>query len=175
MSDLTAEILAALITLHGQNLWATELAFDGGVRRCDFWTISANGSAGFDAIAYEIKISRADFRRDSASKQRQARLFSDRFFYVTPLGLVTPEEVPDWAGLIELNSGKLRTRVHAPRRDKDAPTWQLLVSLIRNSGEIRRDSDARTKELIYLRRQIAESKEKLRARGISPWEVGITT
>lgn len=175
MSDTTAEILAALAAAQGTNLWASELAFDGGVRRCDFWTISPNGSAGFDATAYEIKISRSDFRRDSFAKQRQARLFSDRFFYVAPNGLLTPEEIPDWAGLIEFELGKLKTRVPAPRRDKDAPTWQLLVSLIRNSREIRRDTDLRTKELISLRRQVGEASTKLRARGIQPWEVGLHT
>ena len=91
-TDLTGEILAALVA-DGESkdcIWASELAFDGGARRCDFWTVSANSSAGFQAVAYEIKISRADFRRDTHAKQRQARLFSDRFYSVSYTHLTLP-------------------------------------------------------------------------------------
>ena len=82
--NLTEEILEALVRSVGDAIFATELAFCQGARRCDFWTISANSSAGFKARAYEIKISRQDFKRDTAIKQREARLFSDQFYYVAP-------------------------------------------------------------------------------------------
>lgn len=171
--DLTGEILEALRTRHADSLWASELAFDGGARRCDFWTISANSSAGFQATAHEIKISRADFKRDTHAKQRQARLFSDRFYYVTPVGLIRPEELPDWAGLIEFADGVLTHRFPAPYRDKDAPTWQLVVSLIRNSGEIRRDTDVLRKEVLQVRRALKNAKAAIEKRGIKAWEVGL--
>lgn len=58
---------------------------------------------------YEIKISRADFFNDFR-KQRYGdnkhNLFSqgkgdcNRFYFVTPKGLIRPEEVPKYAGLI---------------------------------------------------------------------------
>lgn len=172
-TDLTSEILAALAAKAEDAIWASELAFDGGARRCDFWTISANASAGFQAIAYEIKISRADFRRDTHAKQRQARLFSDRFYYVAPKGLIKPDEVPDWAGLYEFNDGALSMKVPAPHRDKDAPTWQLVVSLIRNSGMIRRDTDLLRKENAMLKRRMTAAQEAVRAKGLSPWQVGL--
>lgn len=172
-SDLTGEILAALVTAQQDAIWASELAFDGGARRCDFWTISANGSAGFQAVAYEIKISRSDFRRDNHAKQRQARLFSDRFYYVAPKGLIKTEELPDWAGLMEFSEGALSTRVPAPHRDKDAPTWQLVVSLIRNSGEIRRDTDGLRKENAFMKRRMAEAARLIEAKGRKAWEFGL--
>lgn len=173
VTDQAGQILGALVARHGDGIWATELAFSGGARRSDFWTISPNGSSGYLAIAYEIKVSRADFKRDSSIKQREARLFSDRFYYVTPLGLLARDEVPDWAGLIEFDAGKLATRVHAPLRDKDAPTWELLVSLIRNSGEIRRDSDLVRRERNALKHSLEAAAKSLSAAGIEPWRHGI--
>lgn len=174
-TDLTGEILAALVA-DGESkdcIWASELAFDGGARRCDFWTISANSSAGFQAVAYEIKISRADFKRDTHAKQRQARLFSDRFYYVAPRGLIKPDDLPDWAGLIEFGDGALSMKVPAPHRDKDAPTWQLVVSLIRNSGIIRRDTDTLRKENAFLKRKMEEAARLIEAKGRKAWEFGL--
>lgn len=170
---LTGEILDALVAKTGDSIWASELAFDGGARRCDFWTISANGSTSFSATAYEIKVSRADFRRDTHTKQRQARLFSDRFYYVAPKGLIKPDELPDWAGLMEFSEGALSMRVPAPHRDKDAPTWQLVVSLIRNSGEIRRDTDIMRKENAWMKKRMAEAANLIRAKGGQPWAFGL--
>lgn len=170
---LTAEILDALAAKQEDAIWASELAFDGGARRCDFWTISANSSAGFQAVAYEIKISRADFKRDTHAKQRQARLFSDRFYYVAPRGLIAPSDLPDWAGLMEYSDGNLSMIVPAPYRDKDAPTWQLVVSLIRNSGMIRRDTDLLRKENNDLKRRMRYAAETIEAKGRKAWEFGL--
>lgn len=167
------EILDALVAQTGDAIFATELAFCGGSRRCDFWTISANSSAGFKARAYEIKVSRADFRRDTSLKQREARLFSDQFFYVAPAGLLKPEEVPDWAGLIEYSEGKLKTAVPAPYRDKDAPTWELVVSLIRNSGQVNRDTDLLKLRLREAERKISHARRAIENAGRKAWEFGL--
>jgi hypothetical protein len=171
--DLTGRILDALVEKAGDAIWASELAFDGGARRCDFWTISANGSSGFLATAYEIKISRADFRRDTHAKQRQARLFSDRFYYVAPKGLLKPDDLPDWAGLYEWTEDGLTMTVAAPFRDKDGPTWQFVVSLIRNSGVVRRDTELIRKENSDLRRRMKNAAEAIKAKGRQPWEFGL--
>lgn len=167
------DILAVLIAEAGDAIFATELAMSGGDRRCDFWTISPNGSHGFRATAYEIKVTRQDFRRDHAGKQREARLYSDRFFYVTPPGMVLPQEVPDWAGLIECHGDRTKTIVHAPLRDKDAPSWQFVVSLIRNSGKVNRDTDALKQRLRAAERQVRAAKAKLQEEGFQPWQFGI--
>lgn len=166
-------VIEALVKRHSKEIWATELAFDGGARRCDFWALSAHASKGFRAVAYEVKISRSDFKRDSYEKQRQARLFSDQFYYATPPGLLEKDQIPDWAGLVEIRSGKAVNVVQAPLRDKDGPTWQLVASLIRNSGEIRRDADLVRQERNFLRRKMAEAYDKLRANGLEPWRYGI--
>jgi hypothetical protein len=170
---LAQQIVEALAASLGDAIYATELAFCQGIRRCDLWTISANSSAGFKARAYEVKISRADFRRDNAIKQREARLFSDQFFYVTPAGLLKPDEVPDWAGLIEYTDGSFKTIIPAPYRDKDAPTWELVVSLIRNSGNVNRDTDLLKLRLRAADRKIAFACKALKNKGHSPWEFGL--
>lgn len=170
---LAQEIVEALAASFGDCIFATELAFCQGARRCDLWTISANSSAGFKARAYEVKISRADFRRDTAIKQREARLFSDQFFYVAPAGIIKPDEVPDWAGLIEYDGGEFRTVVSAPYRDKDAPTWELVVSLIRNSGNVNRDTDLLKLRLRDAERKISRAKAAIENAGRKAWEFGL--
>lgn len=170
---LAQEIVEALAASLGDAIFATELAFCQGARRCDLWTISANSSAGFKARAYEIKISRADFRRDTAIKQREARLFSDQFYYVTPAGLIRPDELPDWAGLIEYADGQFKTVIGAPYRDKDAPTWELVVSLIRNSGNVNRDTDLLKLRLRDAERRLSHARKAIEAAGRKPWEFGL--
>lgn len=139
-TDKTEAILEALKQRHRAEIWAVELALSSGARRCDFWSLHPHASKGYLARAYEIKVSRSDFRRDTPKKQRDARLFSDEFYYVTPPGLVNVDEVPDWAGLMEWDGERWRVPISAPRRDKDAPSWELVVSIMRNSGDIRRDT-----------------------------------
>ena len=155
MSDKekTEAILNYLKSISNKSIWAEELFMASGVRRCDFWTLSPHTSKGYTATAYEIKVSRQDFKKDTYDKQRYARLYSDYFFYVAPKGLVAKEEIPDWAGLIEYNfdTKSIKHTVKAPRRDKDAPSWELVVSIIRNSGDVRRDTDILKDEISRLK------------------------
>lgn len=68
-----------------------------------------------ETIALEIKVSRADFRRDTPEKRRRWQQATDRFAYVAPHGLIAKEEVPEGCGLIEYyGSGVLNWTVKAP-------------------------------------------------------------
>lgn len=131
---------------HKKDLVFEELRLSSGFAlqsRVDLWAINVAPSTGNVADSYEIKISRSDFRKDGHRKQRGARLFSDRFWYVAPVGIIPHEEIPDWAGLIEVDwycpsktaKPYLRVRevILAPKRDKDGPTWGLVVSLLRHA------------------------------------------
>ncbi|NLS27951.1 hypothetical protein S2M10_29530 [Sphingomonas sp. S2M10] len=179
MAVTADDILRALAeTCDRSMIWASELALSSGARRCDFWTLAPCQSKGYAATAYEIKVSRADFRRDTPAKQREARLFSDRFYYATPPGLLKPDEVPDWAGLIEVDPEaeqfkRRRIIVQAPLRDKDAPSWELIVSLLRCSGTIERDSDMIREQRNAYRRMLTVAADRLKADGKSPWDFGI--
>lgn len=140
------EIVSALKKLHEKDIWFEELRLSSGFAwqgRVDFLAVSPSPSTGNKAIAYEIKVSRADFKRDTYDKQRGARLYSDQFYYITPVGLLQPDEVPDWAGLrtVEWKAYgnrspflAIREAVPAPKRDKEPPSWGLVCSLIRNSA-----------------------------------------
>lgn len=175
MQAVTAnDVLDALIAdCDDSMIWASELALSTGARRCDFWTIAPWQSKGYLATAYEIKVSRSDFRRDTYEKQREARLFSDRFYYATTPGLLRTEEIPDWAGLVEIRDGRKQIVVPAPLRDKDAPSWELIVSLLRNSGQIRRDADLVRKERDRLKRMLKDANQRLRDAGHQPWQFGV--
>lgn len=145
--EKTQEILDALIARAGNLICATEPQLGSKLRRIDFWTLHPQEGKGHCATAYEIKVSRQDFKRDSAMKQREARLYSDQFYYVTPVGLVDPDEIPDWAGLQEWNGERFAYKIHAPKLSKSAPSWDFVTSLIRSSTAIRRDTATEVKEM----------------------------
>ncbi|WNL50677.1 endonuclease [Ruegeria phage RpAliso] len=142
----SGEIVDALVKKHQKDLWFEELRLSSGFQwegRIDFLAVSVSPSTGNKAVAYEIKVSKADFKRDTHKKQRGARLYSDQFYYIAPVGVIPHEDVPDWAGLIEVDwhafrgrspALRLKTVIPAPKRDKDQPSWGLVVSLIRNAA-----------------------------------------
>lgn len=107
--------------------------------RIDLWALIPVKSKGFTATAFEVKVSRSDFIREKRKpdKQRGARLFSDYFYYVVPEGVIGIEELPLWAGLIEVvvdpesERVSLRTTRTAVRDEKGPPTWGFVVSLLR--------------------------------------------
>ena len=48
--------------------------------------------------AVEIKVTRADFKRDVFEKRRAWMHYTHKFVYATPKGLVTKEEIPEGCG-----------------------------------------------------------------------------
>jgi len=69
-------------------------------RRIDF--LMFEGQA---ITAIEMKVSKADFRRDTEDKRRAWKSVVNRFVYLTPKGLLTPEEIPEGCGLWEYDNG----------------------------------------------------------------------
>nr|CAD6412881.1 hypothetical protein REQ54_01077 [Rhizobium sp. Q54] len=159
IASITAkDILDALIASSDDSIWASELAFFGLTRRIDFWEMKPVASQRFRASAYEIKISRADYARDSEKKQSGALMFSDRFWYVTPPGLLRKEELPEWAGLLEWDGTRFTTIRRAPVRRKQEPTWEFIASLMRNSGDCRRDIGLIKAQLAYFEMRDKETR-----------------
>lgn len=143
--ELTETITNAITHRAANHIWATEVPV--GKRRIDVWTLHPFRSQGHLATSYEVKVSRSDWRRDTALKQREARLYSDRLYYVTPKGLIKPEELPDWAGLQEWNGTRLVTKVQAPDVAKAVLSWDFIVGLLRSSGTVRRDVSVQMQEM----------------------------
>lgn len=144
--EKTALILDCLIKRYTEwgksrsNVLFPELRLGSGYcgvaqRRIDLFIIDSG--AGNTTTSFEIKVSRGDFKHDLENdlKQRGARLYSNYFYYVTPKGLLKPEEIPIWAGLIEfdLETGKYEGEpVPAPLHSKAMPSWGLICSMIRH-------------------------------------------
>lgn len=142
-----AELTDTIIrSRHSSSAWACirEMRLGSGYGfhqgRIDLWVLYCGPTAGCPATAYEVKMTRQDFRNDvkSPTKQRGARLYSNEFYYATPEGLVDPAELPEWAGLMEVKIGEdgwpsTRVKVPAPYREKVRPSWPFVMSLLRRT------------------------------------------
>lgn len=97
-------------------------------------------------ITFEIKISRSDFSAEIKKplKRRLGLMLSNEFYFVTPKGLLKPEEIPIETGLLELReNGRVEKIVDAPYRDSPPPTWNFLGSICRRIAreEIERERE----------------------------------
>lgn len=151
-------------TRAGEFLFCAELRVGTGYKRgeeqrLDAWAMACWPSANFERVTYEVKVSRSDFLVEikEPRKRRMGLLYSNRFYFVAPAGLVKVEEVPPECGLIEVGvrtedwgrdevvtvgPWELReylvTRVKAPWRDTPPPSWSFLASVgrhLRGRGE----------------------------------------
>lgn len=59
--------------------------------------------SGLQLTAIEIKVTRADFLRETDAKRRAWRELSGRFVYAAPKGLLDPAEIPGGCGLWEFD------------------------------------------------------------------------
>lgn len=104
---------------------------DGGGGRCDFLAICTWPSQGLELIGHEIKVSRADWRKELESQHKAETFarFCRRWYVVTPSALAAQikHEVPETWGLLSVSdAGRVTEVIAAPvRKDvKDVPkTW----------------------------------------------------
>lgn len=134
-------------------------------RRIDLFVI--HSGRGNETTAFEIKVSRNDFFHDLNDdlKQRGARLYCNKFIYVTPTGLVKHEEVPLWAGLWEINVEStyatsrcsFKETIPPPVYSKPMPSWGLICSIIRKINKEKLSTDL----LLEKDREIQKLKEQV--------------
>lgn len=131
---------------------------NGSVQRLDAFALNSLPHTAMKRVCYEVKVSRADFLAELKSplKRRIGMRYSNEFYFVTPVGLVEPSEIPCECGLVEAGHAtaeewKLLFKRHrgffhydsatqsfcllavpAPWRDTPGPTWQLLAAMLRN-------------------------------------------
>jgi hypothetical protein len=108
----------------------------GEPNRLDAFHMAVEPSKGLKRTAYEVKVSRSDFQREirDPRKRRAALRVSNQFYFITPPGLVRPEEVPLECGLLEIGEeGKLPLieRVAAPFRDGQPASWHFFAAFAR--------------------------------------------
>jgi hypothetical protein len=127
-------------------------------QRLDAFALNCLPHLAMKRVCYELKISRADFLGEVRRplKRRIGMRFSNEFYFVTPAGMLTYDEVPADCGLIEIGtatteeSQRLIRRhsgffhidaatgaycmiaIPAPWRDTPGPTWQFAAAMLRN-------------------------------------------
>jgi len=86
-------------------------------QECDLFIVLKSGYS----IEYEIKLSAADFRADFRKSKHDVlrnpvatRFVPTRFFYAVPEGLVSVDDIPEYAGLVYCRS--LKNRPAGPLR-----------------------------------------------------------
>jgi hypothetical protein len=60
------------------------------------------GGKGHVRLAFEVKVSRPDYRNETPEKRAPAEASAHQCAYVVPAGLIRPDELPDGWGLIEV-------------------------------------------------------------------------
>lgn len=137
------ELLAALRSRHLEDVFVPECK-DGATQsrkhlRLDAWVLLKTWSP-VTSIGYEVKVSRADWRRDE--KLSRYYPLCNLLYVVAPKGIVPREELPKGVGLLEPvgDAGRLITRHKAAWRAIDVPLSLLLYVLISRT-KIKDDAD----------------------------------
>lgn len=104
-----------------------------GSNYIDFYVLAAWPSANNKRIAFEIKVSRQDFLNEIKNpvKRRPALFFSNEFYFIVPKGLIDIKELPIECGLMEVENGKITTKIASPFRETIRPTWNFVSALLR--------------------------------------------
>ncbi len=153
----TADIVSAIRRVHVPNdRWSffEELRLGTGYGRGVEQRIDAFAfglwSKNWGSMAYEVKVNRANLLKELKNplKRRMALRYSNLFWFVTPQGLMKPEELPIEAGLMEVHwvtasyyptrteGWETKVVVAAPWRDIPPPTWSLFASVARRVARI---------------------------------------
>lgn len=140
-----SQIASALATHHSGNEWAfltqvrNSTGFQRAVRTADAVAISLWPSRGIYATGYEIKVSKADLKKelDSPEKAEEIARFCRYWFVATPKDLCKPEDLPPNWGLVTINEdGKPSWKKPAKENEHAIePSWLFVASVLRNVGD----------------------------------------
>ena len=103
----------------------------------DAWAINHWSAKHRQRITYEIKVSRSDLNRELSRplKRRAGLLLSNLFYFVSPEGIIQPDDLPVECGLliaVERPAGLvLKELAPAPWRDTPPPPWHFVGALAR--------------------------------------------
>jgi hypothetical protein len=114
-------------------------------RLIDFYAFNCWHSKGFLRVAYEVKISRGDFKRELAepAKREPAMKLCNEFYFICPEGMLRADEIPAGCGLRDVSeTGRIRTRLRAPRREVGEPALPFMASLARRVATMEKELSA---------------------------------
>jgi hypothetical protein len=128
----TREVLEALGALHPAQEWLS-------YRECwriDLFAMRAwRSGIGHRRVAYEVKVSRADFRSEIARPEKRALALdlAHTLYFACPDGLIEAAEVPEECGLVWVSAERLRPTIvkRAPLREPRPFTDREIIYLAR--------------------------------------------
>ena len=106
-------------------------------QRIDAFALNCWPSKKYERVAYEIKVTRQDFIHeiDHPEKREQALMLSNRFYFVAPEGVIGIPDVPEEAGLMQVNAlGITRILKQAPLRDAGPMPMSFIASILRREA-----------------------------------------
>lgn len=114
-----------------------------GRRRADALAVGTWPSQGFEIHGFEVKISRSDWLKELADRDKQAAVgaYCDQWWVVAPAGVVDPKELPPLWGLYAAapaaeDAWRLRVARRAGRNDDVQPVdRKFLASVLRRAVE----------------------------------------
>lgn len=130
--------------------WTYAQTHDNPVNRVeqeiDAWAMHTWRSQKWLRVAYEIKVSRADWKREleQPRKREAAMALSNEFWFACPPGVIDPRDVPSGCGLLYVTevSGECWTQVPAPHRPCSDPPLSFLAMVLRRAARIADDEEA---------------------------------
>lgn len=138
-----AHLVRAVQALHPPPEWATFPELPNGTggrktRTIDLFALNLWPSKGYQSLAFEVKVDRADFRRelDDPTKRAPWEALAHETWFVAPEGVIPVVEVPEGWGLLELRaSGKWkRPRRALQRQPPEAWPRSFTAALARKSA-----------------------------------------
>ena len=105
----------------------------------DAFALNCWPSKHFRRVAYEVKVSRSDFKHELEQPRKRggAEYFANECYFAAPAGIVKPEELPERWGLIEIAEGRRTTIVKAQSQEAGDLTMGFIASMCRNIMEAR--------------------------------------
>ena len=130
---MIADEIKAILQKRHSNLWrwicVTELRATTGLyyplRIIDVFAMALIPSMNYERIAYEIKVSRADWLSEIRNPRKRARAIalSNRFFFVLAYGIYRKGDLPkeDPCGILEITPEKQIKLIRRAKRRKIKP------------------------------------------------------
>jgi len=115
------QIITLLENKHWQEVFISECKTGPSpCLRLDGWAMNKSW-ANATATGYEVKVSRSDFMNDK--KWMGYLKYCNEFYFVAPAGIISPDEVPEQAGLylVSKTGTKLFKKKKSPYRDIEIP------------------------------------------------------
>lgn len=140
----TADVKAALRARFVAPEWAIFFEVGDGTgsnqrRWADSVAMNMWPSRGLEIHGFEIKVSRSDWLRELKDPAKSAKVqqYCDRWWIITPKGIIKPGELPPTWGHYEVSeAGVIRQVVAAPQLEAVPVTRPFVAAMLRRAGGV---------------------------------------